>query len=275
MHTPPRVHRGTHSESPPATPRPGQLRRELRRNPARAAELLDADSTLVHTAFREHGYEPIVVGVVRDGSPVQSLALLLQRRAVVDEVDTHGLTALQLVAKAPQFLENRLIQQGSASLVTGSVNSPAHLGAVAVATQPGRSRSGAGGQHVTALEEDLCCSYAACLLAFGADASRRDAAGRCPAELAMQQGKELLAGVIRHWTELQYMRWLRRAKRRALERLAAGRSSLQAAELAAPPLLLMPDTAFDVLCSCLIPHAIEAIPLAWIVGWRVELNANQ
>lgn len=255
------MHRSTQSESPPAAPRRGQLRRELRRNPARAAELLDADSTLVHTAFREHGYEPIVVGVVRDGCPVQSLALLLQRRAVVDEVDARGFTALQLVAKAPRLLENRLIQQARASLVMGAASSPANLGAMTAAALPGRATSGAGGQHVPALEEDLCCSYAACLLTFGADASRRDAAGRSPAESAMDQGKELLAGVIRHWIELQYMRWLRRAKQRVSERLTSGR--LQAAELAAPALLSMPDTAFDVLCGCLIPQAIEAMPLAW------------
>lgn len=48
-------------------------------------------------------------------------------------------------------------------------------------------------------DEEQCCEYVACLLAFGADRGQRDACGRTAADTAEARGRHRLASLVRHW----------------------------------------------------------------------------
>lgn len=104
---------------------------------------------------------------VRRGCSAQLLAVLLLHGADVDAASTDGFTALDLVARMD--VQSTFV--------------------------PGPSWTMAS----VRLREERCCAQAALLLAFGAQAGRKDQDGLSAADHAEKANRFQLARLLRHW----------------------------------------------------------------------------
>uniref|UniRef100_A0A7S1RBJ2 Uncharacterized protein n=1 Tax=Alexandrium catenella TaxID=2925 RepID=A0A7S1RBJ2_ALECA len=241
---------------PPApAPRENQLLAAIRSNcPELVAAALDEDEMLVHVpCHTADGCETPLLVAARVGCPAV-LGHLLRSGASVQDADAAGRTALEIVAAVPDsrprvapgaaWADGTCWRAGLPDLPGLGARLQAPLRARAMSVALGVLGQPDTWQEAAAAKEARRCACARLLLAHGAGRVRDGAAAAAAAWAAEDQGDARLASLIRHWPDIQTLRWLRRLRPRRAAALG-GRGA---------GLLECPSDVWELVCEALAPR---------------------
>mmetsp|Transcript_103569 Transcript_103569/g.322728 ORF Transcript_103569/g.322728 Transcript_103569/m.322728 type:complete len:301 (+) Transcript_103569:195-1097(+) len=219
--------------SPPPRPRENELLTAIRSNrPELIMAAISEDENLVHIPVHTiDGCEAPILVALKEGCSAAALRCLLRSGASIFDVDNADRSALEIIAAIPAKKDAAWgVLQGVGPWDAIS----ADLKGVLLPIEAG------GG----VADEDRRCACARLLLARGAGAAWGGAAVAAAAAAAEEGGARRLASLIRHWSDVQTLRWLRELRWR----------SPAASGIHGPSLLGCPPDVWKLVCEALAPQ---------------------
>jgi len=246
--TPRQVYREPPTTPPPA-PRPGLLHNALVNNlSVEVARILDGNEFESIGPIKDlSGCEPPLVKAARYGCSADILKQLLRHGASADSLGNKGLTPLMIIIRAHTNRVPDLASYLTSPMVPaiGSADQSWMLSPMGPLRSPWTCEPNVR-DGFPRLSEDQCIEMATCLLQSGADALQVDTSGQCAPGVAERLGKPRLAALLKYWCELRACRLLRILWQRSDEGHSADGW-----------LLMVPETARNVLCQFLVPDELD------------------